>query len=235
MLHDLVQHSAVDETLAEISEVLGFDVRTLDSTDALHSPVSVQLAIFAVGVSTARALQRSGVQPLVVAGLSIGAFSAAVAAEAVELSDAVRLVRSRAEQMERMYPTGYGLGVIVGLNEVQVTRLVAAANTREHPVFVGNQYPETDCHCGFDRRNKRSSGEGFARGGEEGGTAGCSGTVPLPALATRRRLAPYSDGSDFHSRSEGDLYCECERSGRAHRQRGCKGFGRQHRSRSAMA
>jgi malonate decarboxylase epsilon subunit len=56
MLHDLVQHPAVDETLAEISETLGIDVRTLDSTDALRSPVSVQLALFAAGVSTARSL-----------------------------------------------------------------------------------------------------------------------------------------------------------------------------------
>jgi malonate decarboxylase epsilon subunit len=138
MLHDLVEHPVVDETLAEISEVLGVDARTLDSTDALRSPVSVQLAIFAAGVSTARALRRSGVRPLVVAGLSIGAFSAAVVAEAIELSDAVRLVRSRAEQMEHMYPTGYGLAAIVGLSEAHVIKLVAAENTTTHPVFVGN-------------------------------------------------------------------------------------------------
>jgi malonate decarboxylase epsilon subunit len=138
MLHDLVQHPVIDETLAEISEVLGVDVRTLDSTDALHSPVSVQLAIFAAGVSTARALQRSGVTPLAVAGLSIGAFSAAVISEAIALSDAVRLVRSRAEQMEQMYPIGYGLAAIVGLSEAQVIKLVTAVNATEHPVFVVN-------------------------------------------------------------------------------------------------
>jgi malonate decarboxylase epsilon subunit len=138
MLHDLIRHPVVDDTLAEMSEVLGVDVRTLDSADALRSPVSVQLAILAAGVSTARAVQLSGVRPLAVAGLSIGAFSAAVAAEAIELSDAVRLVRSRAEQMEHMYPTGYGLAAIVGLSEPQVYRLVTEANTENHPVFVGN-------------------------------------------------------------------------------------------------
>jgi malonate decarboxylase epsilon subunit len=138
MLHDLVQHPAVDETLAEISEVVGCDVRTLDSADALRSTVSVQLAIFAAGVSTARALLQNGLQPLAVAGLSLGAFSAAVVAEAIELSDAVRLVRSRAEQMEHMYPVGYGLAAIVGLSEAHVIRLVAAATTKEHSVFVGN-------------------------------------------------------------------------------------------------
>jgi malonate decarboxylase epsilon subunit len=40
--------------------------------------------------------------------------------------------------MEQMYPTGYGLSAILGLSEGQVAKLVDAANTKEHPVFVGN-------------------------------------------------------------------------------------------------
>lgn len=138
MLHDLVRHPAVGETLSEVSDVLGVDLRTLDTVQGLQSAISVQLAILTAGVATARALLQSGLRPLVVAGLSVGAFSAAVAAETISLSDAVRLVRSRAEQMEKLYPTGYGLSVIVGLSETQVTKLVNAATTEEHPVFVGN-------------------------------------------------------------------------------------------------
>ncbi len=75
---------------------------------------------------------------MAVAGLSVGAFSAAVAAGSMSLADAVRLVHSRAEQMERMYPVGYGLSAIVGLTEMQVAKLVDAENTKDHPVFVGN-------------------------------------------------------------------------------------------------
>jgi malonate decarboxylase epsilon subunit len=138
MLHELVRHPAVDETLSEVSEVLSLDVRTLDTVEALQSAVSVQLAIFTAGVATARALQRGGLEPLAVAGLSVGAFSAAVAADSILLADAVRLVRSRAEQMEQLYPTGYGLSAIVGLSETQVSKLVDAATSEEHPVFVGN-------------------------------------------------------------------------------------------------
>jgi malonate decarboxylase epsilon subunit len=138
MLHDLVRHPAVDETLSEISEVLEVDVRTLDTPAALQSAVSVQLAILTAGVATARALQHCGLAPLAVAGLSVGAFSAAVAAGSISLADAVRLVRSRAVHMEQMYPTGYGLSAIVGLSEAQVTKLVDAANTKKHPVFVAN-------------------------------------------------------------------------------------------------
>ena len=138
MLHHLVHHPAVHETLSEAGDALGFDARTLDSVDALRSTVSVQLALLIAGVATARALKRSGLQPLAVAGLSVGAFTAAVAAEALSFPAAIQLVRSRAEQMEQMYPTGYGLSAIVGLTEAHVTRLVNPIDSQEHPVFVGN-------------------------------------------------------------------------------------------------
>src|SRR5580700_9658458 len=138
MLHDLVRHPAVDETLSEVSAVLDLDVLTLDTPEGLQSAVSVQLAILTAGVATARVLQRRGFAPLVVAGLSVGAFSAAVAADSISLSDAVGLVRSRAEQMQQLFPVGYGLSAIVGLTEAQVAKLVDAVNTKEHPVFVGN-------------------------------------------------------------------------------------------------
>jgi malonate decarboxylase epsilon subunit len=138
MLHELVDDPAVELTLDEISDVLKADVRLLDSPEALNSTVSVQLALLASGVATARALQRQGARCYAVAGLSVGAFAAAVVAEAITLKDAVILVRSRAEGMEKLYPIGYGLAAIVGLNERQVTAIVDSVHTAAAPVFVGN-------------------------------------------------------------------------------------------------
>ena len=138
MLHTLGKHPAVEETLHEISETLGCDVRTFDSPEALKLAAPVQLALLAAGVATARTLQRSGLEASAVAGLSVGAFPAAVAADAISLADAVTLVRSRAEQMEHLYPAGYGLAAIVGLNEKQVSRIVELAYSNENPVFVAN-------------------------------------------------------------------------------------------------
>ena len=138
MLHELVDDPAVELTLDEISDVLSIDVRLLDSPEDLNSTVSVQLALLASGVATARALQRRGVTCCAVAGLSVGAFAAAVVAEAITLKDAVVLVRSRAEKMERLYPVGYGLAAIVGLNERQVTAIVDSVHSAATPVFVGN-------------------------------------------------------------------------------------------------
>jgi malonate decarboxylase epsilon subunit len=138
MLHALPDHPAVTRTLDEVSEYLNSDIRELDSEEALQSSVSVQLALLACGASMARALIEEGAEPEAVAGLSVGAFAAAVLCGVISLSDAVSLVRQRAEMMVHLYPTGYGLAAIVGLNEMQVSRLVEEAYTERAPVYVGN-------------------------------------------------------------------------------------------------
>jgi malonate decarboxylase epsilon subunit len=115
MLHQLLDHPAVARTLDEISEVLHSDARDLDSEQSLRSDVSVQLALSAAGIATARALMEQDIRPTAVCGLSVGAFGAATAAGVLSLHDAVELVKLRAEQMAQLCPAGYGLSVIVGL------------------------------------------------------------------------------------------------------------------------
>src|ERR1700689_2625982 len=108
MLHHLLDHPVVARTLDEISAALHSDVRNFDSEQCLKPEVSVQIALLAAGVATARALMERGVQPAAVAGLSVGAFAAAVVAGVLVLQDAVQLVSLRAEQMIKLYPAGYG-------------------------------------------------------------------------------------------------------------------------------
>jgi malonate decarboxylase epsilon subunit len=138
MLHTLPDHPAIGRTLDEVSESLGENVLELDSTEALRSTVSVQLALLASGVAVARALIAEGVEAGAVAGMSVGAFAAAAAVGALNLGDGVRLVKQRAEGMVKLYPEGYGLAAIVGLTEKQVSTLVEAAYTERNPVYVGN-------------------------------------------------------------------------------------------------
>jgi malonate decarboxylase epsilon subunit len=138
MLHHLLDHPVVARTLDEISEALHSDVRTFDSEECLKSDVSVQIALLAAGVATARALIAQGLRPAAVAGLSVGAFAAAVVAGVLVLHDAVELVRLRAEQMTKLYPTGFGLSAIIGLSELQVTAIVEDVSSDQAPVFVGN-------------------------------------------------------------------------------------------------
>src|SRR5260370_26706075 len=80
MLRQLPDRVEATWTLQEASQVLGRDVLTLDTDQALSSTVPVQLALFVSGVATTRIMQAEGVEPDVVAGLSVGAFAAAVAA-----------------------------------------------------------------------------------------------------------------------------------------------------------
>src|SRR5580658_7409257 len=138
MLHHLLDQPVVARTLDEISAALHSDVRNLDSEQCLKSDVSVQIALLAAGVATARALMEQGVQPAAVAGLSVGAFAAAVVAGVLLLQDAVELVRLRAEEMIKLFPTGFGLSAIVGLSESQVTAIVQDVISGQAPVFVGN-------------------------------------------------------------------------------------------------
>jgi malonate decarboxylase epsilon subunit len=83
-------------------------------------------------------LGSEGMEFIVVAGLSVGAFAAAVAAKSLALNDAVHLVRSRAQQMEKLYPVGYGMAAILGLDETNVTHLVESVFADSQPVFVAN-------------------------------------------------------------------------------------------------
>jgi malonate decarboxylase epsilon subunit len=138
MLHHLLDHPAVGRTLDEISDVLHSDVRSIDTQQDLEFTLDAQLALFAAGVATARALMGQNICPAAVSGLSVGAFAAAVTAGVLQLRDGVELVTLRARQMANLFPTGYGLSAIVGLDECQVTKIVQATTTEQAPVFVGN-------------------------------------------------------------------------------------------------
>jgi malonate decarboxylase epsilon subunit len=138
MLHHLLDHPAVGRTLDEISDVLHSDVRSIDTQQDLEFTLDAQLALFAAGVATARALMGQNICPAAVSGLSVGAFAAAVTAGVLQLRDGVELVSLRARQMANLFPIGYGLSAIVGLDECQVTKIVQATTTERAPVFVGN-------------------------------------------------------------------------------------------------
>jgi malonate decarboxylase epsilon subunit len=138
MLHQLPQHAEVTRTIHEASEVLGLELDSLDNAEALESTAAVQTALLIAGVATARALMAEQVQPAAVAGMSIGAFGAAVACGTLSFADALPLVRLRGELMQTAFPSGYGLAAIEGLNEVQVEGIVERARTAELPVYISN-------------------------------------------------------------------------------------------------
>lgn len=138
MLHRLASEPQVLDTLNHASTVLGEDVLALDSEQALRSTRAVQLCLLIAGVAAARVLQQRGCTTDFVAGLSIGAYPAAVIAEALDFDDALRLVALRGELMHNAYPEGYGMTVILGLELPEVEGLLAQVNSAQTPVFLAN-------------------------------------------------------------------------------------------------
>ncbi|PLY44269.1 malonate decarboxylase subunit epsilon [Lelliottia sp. F153] len=119
-------------------EVLGEEADRLDSPDALKHTRAVQLSLLIAGISWARELERRGVTPDIVSGLSIGAYPAAVIAGALTFTDALQLVALRGDLMEQAYPHGYGLTAIMGLTLPQVEALLAGTGT-----YIANLNAET--------------------------------------------------------------------------------------------
>ena len=138
MLQTLPDHPACRLTLDEAQSVLARSAHTLDSASALQSTVAVQLCLLIAGVASARLLSAEVCTPDMVAGLSVGAFAAAVCAGALDFSDALRVVQLRAQLMEQAYPQGYGMTAISGRVRLQIQSLLLQAQERGRQLYLAN-------------------------------------------------------------------------------------------------
>jgi len=131
-------HGLAPQWLEQASEVLGENVLQLDSAQALQSTRAVQLCLLIAGVAASRRLLEQAPAPDYVAGLSIGAYPAAVVAGALGFEDALRLVSLRGELMQQAYPQGYGMTAIIGLDLAAVEGLLAQVHSDSTPVYLAN-------------------------------------------------------------------------------------------------
>ncbi|WP_110949472.1 malonate decarboxylase subunit epsilon [Pseudomonas bohemica] len=138
MLHALPSDPLIGECLCEASDALNENVVDLDTPDALQSTRAVQLCLLIAGVACSRLLMAQGSMPDYVAGLSIGAYPAAVVAGALTFGDAVRLVALRGELMQNAYPRGYGMTALIGLDQGTVEALVERIHSEDSPVYLAN-------------------------------------------------------------------------------------------------
>jgi malonate decarboxylase epsilon subunit len=138
MLHKLPVHTTIRNTMQEAADVLGYDPLILDAKRALQSTVAVQLCLLIAGVAMARFFIAQDARPRMVAGLSIGAFPAAVTAGILEFSDALRLVARRGQLMEASYPHGYGMLAVLGLSRQVLEYQIARVHTPQTPVYLAN-------------------------------------------------------------------------------------------------
>ena len=123
MGHELYdQYELVRSTFDEASQVLGYDVRALIDQDEekLNQTRYTQPAILTTSVAIYRLLADKGIEPDMVAGLSLGEYSALVAAGALDFKTAVGLVAKRGSFMEEAAPAGSGKMVAVLNAEVSL-------------------------------------------------------------------------------------------------------------------
>ena len=98
----------------------------------LQLTANTQPALLASSVAILRVLQEMGIEPVVVAGHSLGEYSALVAAGSLEYPDALRLVRRRGEAMQEAVPVGRGsMAAILGLDDSDVQAAASQASGEE--------------------------------------------------------------------------------------------------------
>ena len=136
MLADLADQSVVTETFAEASTVLGYDLWDLvqnDDQGTLNQTHITQPALLAASVALWRFwCARHGQQPAVMAGHSLGEYSALVCAGAMAFTDAVDLVKARGEYMQAAVPAGTGaMAAIIGLADDAIAAACASSAAGE--------------------------------------------------------------------------------------------------------
>lgn len=129
MARDLYnKYAVVKEIFETASRILGYDLRQLidEDADKLNQTRYTQPAILTTSVAIYRLLQTQGVEPAIVAGLSLGEYSALVASGALAFEDAVALVAKRGQLMEEAAPAGSGKMVAVMNTEAALIEEICA-------------------------------------------------------------------------------------------------------------
>lgn len=133
MLNAFADHPVVQRTLEEASSALGFDIGKLIAegpAEELNLTTNTQPVMLTAAVACYRVWRNAGgAAPAMVAGHSLGEYSALVAAEAIAFADAVPLVRFRAQAMQEAVPVGEGgMAAILGLSDDDVRAACAEAS-----------------------------------------------------------------------------------------------------------
>ncbi|NNH35454.1 ACP S-malonyltransferase [Acinetobacter sp. NIPH 2377] len=134
MLAELAeQFSGVTDTFAEASEAIGFDLwHIAQSGEGLNQTEFTQPVLLTASIALWRVwLELGGVAPKYLAGHSLGEYSALVAAGAMSLGDAVKLVNLRGKLMQDAVPQGKGaMAAILGLDDGKVIELCEQVNAQ---------------------------------------------------------------------------------------------------------
>ncbi len=192
MLNGFADNTAVRDTIAEASDALQFDLAKLIAEgpkEALDLTTNTQPVMLACAVAFYRAwLAAGGKLPQLVAGHSLGEYSALVAAGVIQFKDAVPMVRFRAQAMQEAVPVGQGgMAAILGLSDDDVRAACAEAAQGEVVEPVNFNAPAQVVIAGHKAAVERAC--------EAAKVKGAKRALPLPVSAPFHSslLKPASD------------------------------------------
>jgi [acyl-carrier-protein] S-malonyltransferase len=192
MLNRFSSNEIVAQTVAEASEALQFDIGRLIAEgpkEDLDLTTNTQPVMLTAAVAFYRAwIAAGGKAPAIVAGHSLGEYSALVAAGVVQFKDAVPLVRFRASAMQEAVPVGQGgMAAILGLSDDDVRAACAQAAQGEVVEAVNFNAPAQVVIAGHKAAVERAC--------EAAKTKGAKRALPLPVSAPFHSslLKPASD------------------------------------------
>lgn len=180
MLADCAAEPLVQQTFAEASQVLGYDLWQLISqgpVEELNKTHQTQPALLVASVALYRLwLQRGGAVPAVMAGHSLGEYSALVCAGVLDFAAAVKLVEQRGIFMQDAVPLGSGgMAAILGLDDDKVRELCIASAQGEVVAAVNFNSPGQVVIAGH--------AAAVARASDACKAAGAKRALPLPVSA----------------------------------------------------
>lgn len=192
MLNGFSGNPVVAETIAEASDALGFDLGKLIAEgpkEQLDLTTNTQPVMLASAVAFYRAwIAAGGAVPALVAGHSLGEYSALVAAGVIAFRDAVPMVRFRAQAMQEAVPVGQGgMAAILGLSDDDVRAACAEAAQSEIVEPVNFNAPAQVVIAGHKAAVERACEMAKAKGAKR--------ALPLPVSAPFHSslLKPASD------------------------------------------
>jgi [acyl-carrier-protein] S-malonyltransferase len=189
-------------TFEEADETLGFKLSELcfqGSDEDLKKTENTQPALLAVSTAAERVLAEQGIIPAIVAGHSLGEYSALVAVKSVAFPDALRLVQMRGRFMQEAVPAGTGaMAAILKLPEGRLDAVLAEAAQTEVVSAANLNSPDQTVISGHAGAVARAMSLALA--------AGAKRAIPLPVSApfhcslmqpAQRRLIPLLEQTTF--------------------------------------
>ncbi len=192
MLSDFSENDIVQNTFKEASAALGYDLWQLVAqgpAEKLNQTNFTQPALLTASVALWRVWQaESAAMPAILAGHSLGEYSALVCAEVISLAEGVKLVEKRGEYMQACVPAGIGaMAAVIGLDDQAIIDACGQAQAAEVVAAVNFNSPGQVVIAGHKAAVERA--------GELCKAAGAKRVLPLP-VSVPSHCALMTDAAD---------------------------------------